>query len=300
MKPAAFEYHKPTTVEEALENLENLPEAELMAGNQSLGIVMANRLASPEHIIDLNKIDELEFIEQDTDHIQIGAMTTHRMIERSNLLRKELPMLSEAARKIAGPSVRNQGTLGGSIGEADPAGNYPTAMLALEATFTIRSIDERREVAASDYFIAYMFTDIRETEIIEKVSIPTEEFPPELTGMAFEELKNSSQTWPTVSAAAAIRINDSQDSAPYIEEARLALGNVADVPLRIEEAESAVEGQPLIDATLSAASDAVVEDADPEGEMHADREFKEEAAGEYARIALETAYKRATKTATTE
>ncbi|QIO25216.1 xanthine dehydrogenase family protein subunit M [Haloarcula sp. JP-L23] len=295
MKPAPFEFESPATVQEVLDRLEEEPEAELMAGNQSLGIVMSNRLAAPDHIIDLNEVDELAFVEETDEAIEVGAMTCHRTIERSDLLDRKLSMLSEAAAQIAGPSVRNRGTVGGSIGEADPAGNYPTALLALDATITIRSVDETREVPVSDYFIAYMFTDLRENELIERVTIPTEPFPPERTGMTFEELKRTGQTWPTVSAAAVIRVDDPAAEEPQIEEARLALANVDDVPLRVEDAEATVEGGPLSETALSTATDIVVEASNPEGEMHADEEYKEEAAGEYARIALETAFDRATQ-----
>jgi aerobic carbon-monoxide dehydrogenase medium subunit len=293
MKPAPFAHHRPETVTEVLELLEELEEAELLAGNQSLGIVMANRLATPDHLVDLNSVDELVGIEEDDDEIRIGAMTTHRTIERSEHLAERLPMLPEAAEQIAGPSVRNRGTLGGSIGEADPAGNYPAALLALEGSLTLRSLEETRTVPVSEYFIAYMFTDLREGELIESATVPTDPFPPERTGMAFLELKPAAQTWPTVSAATVVRVDDPSADEPVVEDARVALANASDVPLRVEEAESIVEGEPLTSASLEDAAATVTDAVDPEGEMHADREYKEEVAGEYAKRSLETSYERA-------
>lgn len=293
MKPAPFTHHRPATVEEAAELLAEHEDAELLAGNQSLGIVMANRLATPDHLIDLNGIDELAFVEVEEDEVRVGAMTRHRTIERSERLADRLPMLPEAAEQIAGPSVRNQGTIGGSIGEADPAGNYPAALTALEGTLHLRSTDGHREVPVADYFVAYMFTDLRENELIESISVPTDPFPTDRTGMAFLELKRAAQTWPTVSAATAIRVDDPTRDEPIVEEARVALANASDVPLRVEEAESAVEGSPLTDDALDEVAALVTEAADPEGEMHADREYKEEVAGEYARRSLETSYERA-------
>ncbi|MFC4549685.1 FAD binding domain-containing protein, partial [Halorussus sp. GCM10023401] len=215
-------------------------------------------------------------------------------IERSDLLAERLPMLPEAAAQIAGPSVRNRGTLGGSVGEADPAGNYPAALLALDATLELASAEETRSVPVADYFIAYMFTDLGEDEIITAARVPTDPFPPERTGMAFLELKPAAQTWPTVSAASVVRVDDPDADDPVIEEVRLALANAADVPLRVEAAEEALEGEPLSEETLDAAAAAATEAADPEAEMHADREFKEEVAGEYAKRSLETSYERAT------
>lgn len=293
MKPAPFAHHRPDTVEDALSLLEEHEDAELLAGNQSLGIVMANRLATPDHLIDLNGIDELAGIDVDDDRVRIGAMTRHRSIERSDRLAEVLPMLPEAAEQIAGPSVRNRGTIGGSIGEADPAGNYPAALTALEGTLHLRSSEGAREVAVDDYFIAYMFTDLRENELIEAVSVPRAPFPPKRTGMAFLELKRAAQTWPTVSAAASVRVDDPDSTEPTIDDARLALANAADVPLRVEDAEAVLEGEPLSQSGLEDVAEIVTEAADPEGEMHADREYKREVAGTYARRSLETAYERA-------
>ncbi|WP_290813333.1 xanthine dehydrogenase family protein subunit M [Halovivax sp.] len=293
MKPAPFAYHRPETVAEAVELLADLEDAELLAGNQSLGIVMANRLATPDHLVDLGAVADLEGIAVTDDAVRVGATTTHRAIERSDRLADTLPMLPEAAAQIAGPAVRNRGTMGGSVGEADPAGNYPTVLVALDGTIHLRSVDGERAVPASDYFLAYMFTDIREDELIEAVSIPREPFPPARTGMSFLELKRAAQTWPTVSAAASIRVDDPSGDEPVVEDARIALANAADVPLRVEEAGSILEGEPLSEAGLAAVEETVADAVTPEGEMHADREYKEEVAGVYARRSLERAYDRA-------
>ncbi|RQG96532.1 FAD binding domain-containing protein [Natrarchaeobius chitinivorans] len=296
MKPAPFTHHRPESLEEVLELLVELEEAELLAGNQSLGIVMANRLATPDHLVDLNGVDDLAYVEETDDEVRIGAMTRHRTLERSDLLAERLPMLPEAAAQIAGPAVRNRGTIGGSIGEADPAGNYPAALVALEGTLHLRSGDGSRDVPADEYFIAYMFTDLREDELIESVSVPTDPFPPARTGMAFLELKRAAQTWPTVSAATAIRVDDPDADDPVLEDVRIALANAADVPLRVPDAEEALVGEPLSDAGLEEATTLVTAAVKPEGEMHADREYKEEVAGEYAKRSLETSYERAIET----
>lgn len=293
MKPAPFEYHAPATVSEACRLLADLDDAELVAGNQSLGIVMANRLATPEHLIDLGGVDELGGIDVDEDRVEVGALTTHREIERSDDLADAVPMFPEAAEQIAGPAVRNQGTLGGSLGEADPAGNYPTVVTALDADLVLRGPDGERTVPASEYFIAYMFTALEESEIIAGVSVDRDPFPTERTGMAFLEQKPAEQTWPTISAGAAVRVDDPAAEDPVIEEARLALANAADVPLRVPDAEEAVEGAPLADEALEAAADAAESAARPEGELHADAEYKRELAGVYTKRSLSTAAGRA-------
>ena len=293
MKPTAFEYHKPSTVTEALDHLtEHGHDAELMAGNQSLGIIMANRLATPEHIIDINGLEDLDYIEITDDRAEIGALTTHRSIETSTALAEALPMFSAAAEQIAGPSVRNRGTLGGSVGEADPAGNYPTVLAALDGDLHVAGPEGERTVPADEYFIAYMFTDLAPDEIITGVSVERDPFPTDRTGMAFLEQKPAAQTWPTVSAATAVRVDDPGSPNPVVEEARVALANASDIPLRVEEAEATVEGEALSAETLGAAAEAAQEAADPGGEMHADAEYKRELAGEYTRRSLETSYDR--------
>jgi len=293
MKPAPFHYHRPTAVDEVVELLDELDDPELMAGNQSLGIVMGNRLAAPDHVVDINRVDDLDYVEVGDDAVRVGAMVRHRDVERSAVLAEHVPMLPESAEQIAGPAVRNRGTVGGSIGEADPAGNYPTVLAALDGELNLLSVDGERSVAADDYFLGMMYTDLRPDELIESVSIPREPFPPARTGMAFLELKRASQTWPTLSAAAAVRVDDPAAEAPAVEDARLALANAAETPLKVPGAEEALEGGPPTEASLAAAADAAEDAADPTGEMHADREFKAEVAGEYARRALSTAYERA-------
>lgn len=293
MKPSQFHYHRPPDLETVFELLEAHSDAELVAGNQSLGIVMSNRMATPDHLIDLDDVDELRYLTRDEETVQIGAMITHREIERSQLLAETVPMLPEAAEQIAGPSVRNRGTLGGSLAEADPAGNYPTALLALDGTLHLRSAEGSRRVPAEEFYIAYMFTDLREDEVIELVTVPMTEFPPDRSGMAFDELKPSAQTWPTISAAAAVRVDDPTADDPVVERARVALANAADTPLLVDAVEDIVEGGTLSDEELAAAADAATDAAEPQDELHADAEYKTEVAGEYTRIALTNAYENA-------
>jgi len=295
MKPAAFEYHRPTTVEEATDLLADLGhDAELLAGNQSLGIIMANRLATPDHLVDLAQVDALSGVTVRDEAVEIGSMTTHRDLEFADDLRAAVEMVPESAEQIAGPSVRNRGTVGGSVAEADPAGNYPTAFVALDADLHITSADDERTVPAREFFVAYMFTDLGPEELVTGVTIDREPFPVDRTGMAFEELKRGAQTFPTVSAGTALRVDDPGAEAPTIEEARVALANVADVPLHVSEAEAALEGATL-DAGIDAAADAAIAAADPSPEMHADEEWKVELAGEYTRRSLRTAHQRATR-----
>jgi carbon-monoxide dehydrogenase medium subunit len=293
MKPTQFAYDRPETVDEALELLDDHHDAELLAGNQSLGIIMANRFASPERLVDINRLDELAFVDISDDAVEIGAMTRHRTLERHDELRSVLELVPESAEQIAGPAVRNRGTMGGSIAEADPAGNYPTALAALGGELHVASVDGERTIPADDYFVGYMFTDLEENELITSVSFPREPFPQQRTGSAFVELKRGSQTWPTVSAATAVRVDDPSRERPLIEESRLAVGNAAGIPLRIDDALAELAGEPLSEDALDSVAEAVRDAADPTDEMHADREYKIEMAGEYAVRSLRRSYERA-------
>lgn len=293
MKPAPFEYHRPESAAEVCELLTTLDDAEMMAGNQSLGIIMANRLATPDHLIDITAVDELSGIDITDEQVSIGALTSHADVAGDAELRAACEMFPEAAEQIAGPSVRNVGTVGGSIAEADPAGNYPTVIAALDADLHLRSTDDERTVAAADYFIAYMFTDRAHDELITHVTVDRSEFPAERTGMAFLEQKPAAQTWPTISAGTVVRVDDAEAPEPVVEEVRVALANASDIPLRVGAAEEALVGGPLTDETLDAAADAAMDAAEPEGEMHAEAEYKEELAGEYTRRSLQRSYDRA-------
>lgn len=293
MKPSPFEYHRPDTIEQAASLLSDLPDAELMAGNQSLSIVMANRLANPGHIVDLNGVDDLEYIDSNADEIEIGALARHRDIEESPVLTQEYRVLSEAAGQIAGPTVRNRGTIGGSIGEADPAGNYPCVLVAMDGELELTSADGSRTVSAAEYFVAYMLTEIEEDELITSVRFPREPFPVPRTGMTFLGQKQAAQTWPTLSVAGAVRVDDPAAEEPVVEEARLAFANAADVPLRVQTVEAEVEGEPLTEAALEAAGELAYDEVRPQAEMHADEIYKRELSEEYAKRAIRTAYDRA-------
>lgn len=290
MKPSPFEYHRPATLGEALELLADLPDAEPLAGNQSLSILMSNRLATPDHLVDINGIDELQYVDTDGETVEVGAMVRHRDIEQSAALAEAVPLLPAAAEQIAGPVVRNRGTIGGSIGEADPAGNYPCAVAALGGEIELASTDGSRSVPVEDYFIAYMLTELGEGELITGVTVPREPFPPARTGMAFLGVKQAAQTWPTISVAGIVRVDDPTGAEPVVEDARLAFANAAEVPLRVEAAEREIEDEPLSDAALDSAGEIAYDGVDPQGEVHADETYKRELAAEYTKRALRRAH----------
>lgn len=294
MKPATFEYHQPSTADEAAELLDELSDAKLMAGNQSLGIIMSNRLATPDNVIDISDIEELRYIDVADDTVEIGSMTRHADIEHSQELAETVPLLPEEAGHIAGPSVRNQGTIGGTLGEADPAGNHSCALLALDAELEVLSASGTRSVAVEDYFVAYMLTDIDDDELISAVRVARDRVPTERTGMRFEVEKRATQTWPTLAAAAVVRVDEPAAADPVVEEVRLSFANADDVPVRVPDVESEAAGEPLSEGLLETVGDGVYDAVNPQDEMHADETYKRELAATFARRSLKRAYDRAT------
>lgn len=293
MKPAPFAYHAPDHVDEACQLLARLDDAVLMAGNVWLGFAMSERRVTPANVIDINGLSDLDFIAVSKATVDIGALTRHRTIEHSSRLANTVPVLPESAGRIAGPAIRNMGTVGGNLAEGNPGGNYPTVLRALDATIHVTAVDGDRSIPIDDFFEGFRTTVLDETELVRRISLPRDRFSADCSGMAFRDLKTAPHTPPKLSAAGAVRVDDPEAAAPRIEDARLSLGNAADVPLRVTSAEDAVLGQPLTEDTLESAAAAAVDVAEPPAEMHADASYKRAQVGVYTRRALEAAYERA-------
>ena len=173
MKPAPFEYEAPSSVEEALRLLADPAiETSLLAGGQSLVPALNMRLARPERLVDLGRIEGLDAIRDENGALCIGAMATKRSIERSALVAQKQPLLHEATGHIAHPQIRNRGTLGGSMAHADPAAEYPAVAVALDAEFRVIGPSGERRIAAADFFVTYLTTALAEDEILLEVTFP--------------------------------------------------------------------------------------------------------------------------------
>jgi CO/xanthine dehydrogenase FAD-binding subunit len=159
MKPPPFEYEAPTTIQEVVALLQQHDgEAKILAGGQSLMPLLNMRFARPTALIDLRRLTELDYIREENGTLAIGAMTTKRSVERSDLVKSRQPLLHASTTWIAHPQIRNRGTVGGSMAQADPAAEYPAVALALDAEFVIVGPDGQRSVAASDFFVTYLTT----------------------------------------------------------------------------------------------------------------------------------------------
>jgi len=208
MKPPPFEYEAPSTVEEVVALLQQHDgEAKIIAGGQSLMPLLNMRFARPSALIDLGRLTDLDYIREENGALAIGAMTTKRSIERSELVKSRQPLLHASTTWIAHPQIRNRGTVGGSMAQADPAAEYPAVALALDAEFVIVGPDGRRSVAASDFFVTYLTTALEENEVLTEIRVPV---LPERTGWSIQELARRHGDFAMVGAVATLGIKCSR------------------------------------------------------------------------------------------
>jgi carbon-monoxide dehydrogenase medium subunit len=279
MIPPAFDYHAPKSVGEAVKLLTELgSEAKLLAGGHSLLPMMKLRFAQPTHLIDLNRIDALRGIQEDGGEIVIGAMTVENDLLNSALLKHKVPLLPEAVRQIADPQVRNRGTIGGDIAHGDPANDHPALSLALDATFVIEGPKGRRSVKAEGFYHGTYMTDLAEDEVLCEIRVPA--FAPK-TGYAYEKLKRKTGDWATAAAAVVLRVKGGK-----VESVRIALTNAGPTALRAKDAEQALVGKPLSDASIGDAASRAMAICDPAEDLRGDREYKTAMTGQMVRRAL--------------
>lgn len=271
MIPAAFDYAAPTTLEEALSLLAQAgDEGKILAGGQSLIPVMKLRLAAPEQLIDLGKIDGLNGITEDGDALVIGAMTPHHVVASDPLVARHAGLIQKATQTVADPQVRHRGTFGGALVHADPAGDLPAPALALEAEFVIAGPGGTRTVSAADFFQGLFTTAVGEDEILTQVRIP------KTTGWGsdYQKFTRVAQQWSIVGIAAAIRVEGG-----VIAEARIGLTNMGSVPLRATAVEQALVGCALEEAAVKAATASAAEGTNPPSDTNGDANFRRHLAG---------------------
>jgi aerobic carbon-monoxide dehydrogenase medium subunit len=265
--PAAFDYEAPGSVEEALRLLASAGDREVkvLAGGQSLLPVLRLRMAAPDLVVDLGRIAELRGVRDEGDAIVIGAMTTHDDVTRERLIRQHALLLSLAAQTVADPQVRHRGTFGGSLAHADPAGDMPAAALALEAEFVIAGPSGRRTVAGADFFQDLFTTAIGDGEVLVEVRVPKHTG----WGVHYEKFTYVAQSWSVVGVAAAIRTEGGA-----IAEAKVALTNMGQVPIRAVTVEQALVGQPATAEAIRAAAARATEGTSPTSDASADADYR--------------------------
>jgi aerobic carbon-monoxide dehydrogenase medium subunit len=283
MIPPRFEYHAPRSIGEAVVLLGQLgSEAKLLAGGHSLLPMMKLRFAEPAHLIDINRIPELRGIREDGNTVVIGAMTVERELITSPIVNAKVPLLSDAAKMIADPQVRNRGTLGGDIAHGDPGNDHPAISIAIEASFVLEGPKGRRTVAADGFFLGTYMTLLEENEVMCEIRVPA--FT-EGTGWAYEKLKRKTGDWATAGCAVVMR-----KSGGTVSHVRIALTNVAPTALRAVAAENALIGKAFTADAAQAAANAAIAICDPAEDLRGDVEYKTAMAGEMVKRALAKAW----------
>ncbi|HET9652295.1 MAG TPA: xanthine dehydrogenase family protein subunit M, partial [Usitatibacter sp.] len=282
----AFDYHAPRSVADAIQLLSDLgPEAKLLAGGHSLLPMMKLRFAGPAHLVDLGRIPELKGIREDGATIRIGAMTTEQQLVDSPVVQGKCPLLVEGARLIADPQVRYRGTVGGDIAHGDPGNDHPALMIALGASFVLRSASGERVVPADGFFVGTYETQLRPGEILTEIRIPV---PAAGTGWSYAKLKRKVGDFATAATAVTIRM-----SGDTVREVAIALTNVGPTALRAREAEERLRGKALDDEAIAEAARLAMGICDPAEDQRGDAEYRTAMAGEMTRRALRTAAARA-------
>lgn len=286
MKPSAFEYFAPSTVQEAVALLEKYEdEAKILAGGQSLVPIMNFRLGRPEVIIDINGIKDMDYITEEGEELLIGALTRERDLELSPLVQEKCPILAEAVSFIGHVPIRNRGTLGGSLVHADPSSELPTVICCLEGEMKVVGPSGERTLEPEEFFLTYLTTSLEPSEMLVEIRIPT---LPKNTGWSFVELSRRCGDFAIVSVATLLFMGD----GGICNEARIALGGVAGTPIRATEAEELLAGQKITDALIEEVGQEAAEATETESDYHASDEYREEMAKVFVRKGLREAWKR--------
>lgn len=288
MKPAPFEYHVPDSLDQALELLhEHADAAKILAGGQSLVPAMNFRVVQPAMLIDLNRVEELGFVREDDSSVHIGAMTRERTLEFDARIAKKIPLLNEAAPNIAHPQIRNRGTIGGSLVNADPAAELPVLMLALEARLKARSVSGERWIEAKDFFVGMFTTALELDEILVEIEVP---FMPARTGWSFMEVAPRAGDYALMGVAACVTL----DENGTCQRAKLVYLNAGDGPVDAIDAGGSLVGQRLNDELFaSAAITASEKEINPFGNVHTSIDFQRHLAKVLTQKALKKAFERA-------
>jgi carbon-monoxide dehydrogenase medium subunit len=280
MKPAPFDYVRPTSVSEAIEALaEGGSAARVLAGGQSLIPAMNFRLAQPSMLVDLAGLQDLRGIRLDGDRLRIGAMTRQRDVELSAEVREHAPLLAGVMPWVAHPQIRNRGTIGGSLPHADPAAELPAVMLALEAMLTAQGPSGTRRIAATEFYTGLFETSLEPDELLIEVDVPVRT---STSRWAFEEVSRRHGDF----ALAGVAISLSKNEQGSVSDVRIALLSVADGPVLSEAGANLLVNESLDDARIDAVADATALALDPPGDIHASADFRRHLARVLTRRAL--------------
>jgi aerobic carbon-monoxide dehydrogenase medium subunit len=286
MYPAAFEYHAPKTVKDALKLMGKLDDAKFLAGGHSLVPMMKLRLAQPKNLIDLGKIGGLSGIKEEKSAVTVGAMTTHWEVESSKALKGKIPVVSETAAVIGDPAVRNKGTIGGSLAHADPAADMPATAIALGFEFVCEGPKGKRTVKVDDWFQGLMSTALKENEILTQIKIPV---PAAGSGAAYLKFPHPASRFAIVGVCASVTL----DKNGTCTKAGVGVTGAGTVAVRAKGVEAGLVGKRLDAATIEAAAQKAADGVDVQADLQGSVEYKAHLCRVFARRAIEAALKRA-------
>ena len=287
MIPTSFGYSAPTTLDEAFALLQQHgDEAKILAGGHSLIPMMKLRIATPEHLIDINNIPGLSYIREEDGYLKIGALTREADVEHSDLIREKYPIFIDATKLIADPQVRNMGTLGGNIAHGDAANDHPAVMIALGAEVVISGPDGSRAVGIDDFFQGFYMTAVQPNEILTELRAPVRSGR---YGGAYHKAERKVGDYATAGVAVQIGIDDN-GTCNY---AGIGLTNVNFTPLRAARSEEVLVGSDLNDDVIAQAAQFASEDCNPSDDLRGDEDYKRHLVGVITKRMIKKAIERA-------
>jgi len=287
MIPAAFDYHRPGTLDEAIGLLSRYgAEAKVLSGGMSLLPALKLRLGSYGHLVDIGRIPGLEYIREEGGFLRIGAGTRQSALQRSELIKSKYAVLADAVPLIADPLVRNRGTIGGNLANGDPANDEPAIAIALGAELVARGPDGERSIPAGQFYQALYTTALAADEILTEVRIP---IPPPRSGGAYFKLKRKTGDFAVVGVAVQLSL----DTKGAVGSAALALTNAGPTPVEAAAAAMFLREKPLDGKTIAEAARLTAEAASPSADRRGSVEYKREMARVLAGRALRAALARA-------
>ena len=267
MIPSRFEYHAPSTLDEAISLLDDYgPEASVLAGGQSLIPMMKFQLALPAHVVDINRISGLGSIHEENGVLHIGSLTRESDLDASEMVRSRYPILHDTTAVIADPLVRNMATVGGNLAHGDPANDHPATMMALGAEVVARGPGGERVIPVIDFFQGPLTTALTQGEILTEVRVPT---PAAGSGSAYLKLERKVGDYATAGVAVVITLNGS-----VCQRAGIGLTNAGPTPVKASAAADFLAGRPLDDETIREAARLAAQEAQPTADLRGSAEYK--------------------------
>jgi carbon-monoxide dehydrogenase medium subunit len=282
MYPAQFDYHTPGTIREALDLLgRHKDDAKLLAGGHSLLPAMKLRLAQPKHLVDLRKVPGLSGIKEEGGTLVIGAMTTHYAIESSSVVKSKCPLLGQVAAQIGDPMVRNLGTIGGSLAHADPAADYPAAIIALGAEMVAEGPKGKRTIKADDFFKGLLTTALSDDEILTEIRVPVTAAK---VGASYMKFPHPASRFAVVGVAAVLTVD-----AGKVSKASVGITGAGTKAVRAKGVEAAITGKGADAASIQAAAERAPEGVDVQADLQGSEDYKKHLLKVFAKRAMEAA-----------